>query len=110
MGKGTLDKVQFDKEGFPIPQTPKQKIDFDDEGLPVPVKKKETGLTKLLGGAVKSALSNFPSNGGASVKPKVYPVSVSSKLSEELPFIQNYNRQFESVTGLPDLNLGSTRP
>ena len=41
MGKGTLDKVQFDKEGFPIPQSSKQKVDFDDEGLPVPVKKKK---------------------------------------------------------------------
>jgi hypothetical protein len=39
MGKGT---IQFDKDGYPIPQRVKSPIQFDSDGFPIPLKKKRT--------------------------------------------------------------------
>lgn len=101
MGK-VPSRVKFDEDGFPIPQTMQaDTVQFDEDGLPIPVKKKATGTDlSMVGGKA------VPSGGQVGI----FKAPLSEVKKTPHIDIESYNKNFESVSGHKEIDLGSNLP
>ena len=101
MGK-VPSRVKFDEDGFPIPQTMQaDTVQFDEDGLPIPVKKKATGTDlSMVGGKA------VPSGGQVGI----FKAPLSEVKKKPQIDVESYNKNFESVSGHKEIDLGSQLP